>query len=170
MRTPLLEGGEDTFDPLVRATGNRRRLLDWRHMTLGGFHHFAIQVRDLPAAERFYAGLLGLRVLRRWPCSDEQRAAGRGGERSLWLALGAAEAGGFLALEACEGEPAPAPFRDGRPGLHLLALRIGAGERAAWEARLAAAGVEVVHRSPFTLYVRDPEGNRVGLSHWPDER
>lgn len=138
-------------------------------MTPAGLHHFAIQVRDLAAAERFYAGLLGLRVLRRWPWSAGHLAAGRAGERSLWLALGAAAADGFLALEACEGEPAPAPFRDGRPGLHLVALRIGAGERGAWEERLAAAGVEIVHRSPFTLYVRDPEGNRVGLSHWPDE-
>jgi hypothetical protein len=37
-----------------------------------------------------------------------------------------------------------------------------------WEERLHAGGVEVVHRTRWTLYVRDPEGNRVGLSHHPE--
>ena len=44
----------------------------------GGVHHFAIQVRDLVAAERFYCGVLGLAVVRRWPAPG-------GGERSLWV-------------------------------------------------------------------------------------
>jgi catechol 2,3-dioxygenase-like lactoylglutathione lyase family enzyme len=127
-----------------------------------GFHHLAIQVRDLPGAERFYCGVLGLPVLRRWPWPD-----GRPGERSIWAALGAD--GSFLALEACEGGRDPQQFRDGRPGLHLLALRIERAEREAWEQRLAAAGAPVVHRSAYTLYVLDPEGNRVGLSHHPRE-
>jgi len=123
------------------------------------FHHLAIQVADLAACERFYTGVLGLAVLRRWPAEG-------GGERSLWLGLG----DGFLALERADaGPPAASAWRDGRPGLHLLALRIAAGERAAWEERLRSAGVPVVHRSPHTLYVRDPEGNRIGLSHWPEE-
>ena len=125
-----------------------------------GFHHLAIQVQDLPAAEAFYCGVLGLRIAERWPWPD-----GRPGERSLWVALGA----GFLALEVCEDEPDRAPFKDGRAGLHLVALRIEAGERALWERQLAEKGVAVVHRSRFTLYVQDPEGNRVGLSHYPHE-
>lgn len=122
-------------------------------------HHLAIQVRDLARAERFYVDVLGLRVLRRWPWDD-----GRAGERSLWLSLG--DEASFLALESCEGEPPPRPFRDPLPGLHLFALRIGKQDRAAWEQRLGAA---IVHRTRFTLYLQDPEGNRVGLSHHPDE-
>lgn len=123
------------------------------------FHHLAIQVADLAACERFYREVLGLPVLRRWPAEG-------GGDRSVWLAVG----DGFLALERAGGATGPAaPWRDGLPGLHLLALRIGPGERATWEERLRSAGVEVVHRSPHTLYVRDPEGNRIGLSHWPEE-
>jgi hypothetical protein len=27
----------------------------------------------------------------------------------------------------------------------------------------------VAHRTRFTIYLRDPEGNRIGLSHWPFE-
>lgn len=123
------------------------------------FHHLAIQVADLAACERFYTEVIGLPVLRRWPAEG-------GGDRSVWLSVGE----GFLALERA-GAPAgaEAPWRDGRPGLHLLALRIGPGERTAWEERLRRAGVAVVHRSAHTLYLRDPEGNRVGLSHWPEE-
>lgn len=123
-----------------------------------GFHHLAVQCADLAACERFYRDVLGLEVLRRWPRPE-------GGDRSVWLGV----AGGFIALERADEAPAPGPWRDGRPGLHLVALAIAPGERARWEERLAARGVEVVHRTRWTLYVRDPEGNRIGLSHWPHD-
>jgi catechol 2,3-dioxygenase-like lactoylglutathione lyase family enzyme len=130
-------------------------------------HHLAIQVHDLPRCERFYREVLGLPLLRRWPREG-------GGDRAVWLGLGD---GAFLALERLEpgpgatpdATPRPPPWRDGRPGYHLLALAIGVGERTAWEARLAAAGVPVVHRTRWTSYVLDPEGNRLGLSHHPED-
>lgn len=111
--------------------------------------------------ERFYTELLGLPCLRRWP------AAGGQGERSVWLSLGAES---FLALERCDGDPLGRAFDDVAPGLHLVALTIAASERGAWRARLVEAGVPVVRETDFTLYVQDPEGNRVGLSHWPVPR
>jgi len=101
-------------------------------------------------------------VLRRWPWED-----GRPGERAVWLSVGAGEE--FLALESCDVDRLPTPFRDPHGGLHLLALRITAAERAGWEQKLAALGVEIVHRTRWSLYVRDPEGNRIGLSHFPHE-
>jgi catechol 2,3-dioxygenase-like lactoylglutathione lyase family enzyme len=122
------------------------------------FHHLALQCADLAACERFYREVLGLEVLRRWPREE-------GGDRSVWLRLG----DGFLALEQAEEPPPPSAFRSGRGGLHLVALSIGAGERARWEARLEALGVPIVHRTRWTLYLRDPEGNRVGLSHHPED-
>lgn len=126
-----------------------------------GHHHLAIQVKDLAVAERFYAEALGLPVVRRWPFDD-----GRAGERSIWISVGQGEE--FIALEACDVERPPTPFRDPHGGLHLLALRIRASDRGGWERRLAALGVEIVHRTRWTLYLRDPEGNRIGLSHYPD--
>ncbi len=122
------------------------------------FHHFAIQCADLPACERFYRDVLGLPVLRRWPAEG-------GGERSVWLGVG----DGFLALERASARQQPGPWRDGEAGFHLAAFRIGREERATWEARLAALGVPVVHRTRWTLYVRDPEGNRIGLTHYPED-
>ncbi len=106
--------------------------------------------------------MLGLAVLRRWPREG-------GGDRSVWLAVGEGEAG-FLALERADAAAARrAPWRDGTAGLHLIALRIAPGERHAWEDRLEAAGVLVVHRTRWTIYFHDPEGNRIGLTHHPHD-
>jgi glyoxylase I family protein len=123
----------------------------------GGVHHLAIAVRDLEATAAFYQTVLGLPVLRRWPATD-----GGSVDRSLWLDLGG---GAFLALERSAGQPAARD--DQTPGLQVVALRIERDARADWEARLASAGVAVVHRTAYTIYLRDPEGNRLGLSHWP---
>lgn len=124
----------------------------------GGVHHVAIGVRDLPRCEAFYTGVLGLPVVRRWPAADGPD------DRSVWLDLGR---GAFLALEHVTGAAAASVPGD-RPGYLMVALAIPPAGRGAWEARLHAAGVSVVHRTDYTLYVADPEGNRVGLSHWPD--
>lgn len=126
-----------------------------------GPHHLAVQVTDLAAAERFYHGVLGLPVVQRWKYGD-----GRPGERALWLQAGPDT---FVALEHCTA-PAPATeFKDPQARLHLFALRIASQDRAAWEQKLRAAGVEIAHRSRWTLYVRDPDGNRIGLSHHPHD-
>jgi glyoxylase I family protein len=132
----------------------------------GGVHHVAIAVRDLEAVEAFYVGVLGLPILRRWPMTG--KAAGdQTRDRSVWLDLGS---GAFLALErAADSEVARGAAPAERlHGYLMIALRIARAARPDWEARLAAAGVAVVHRTDHTLYVADPEGNRIGLSHWPD--
>ena len=120
-------------------------------------HHIAVKVADLARAEAFYVSVLGLPVLRRWPTPDG------GGERSLWLDLGS---GAFLAVERAEQASRAKP--EGAPGIHVVALGIARGERDAWVERLAAAGHPVYQQTDYTLYVRDPEGNRVALSHWPE--
>jgi len=109
-------------------------------------HHLAIQVHGLELVRDFYVRVLGLRELR------------RPREGAVWLDCG----GAVLMLEQVEGEPVEEAFRTTRAGLHLLALAIP--DREAWEKRLLAHGVEIVERTTHTLYVRDPEGNRVGLS------
>lgn len=123
-------------------------------MTGPALHHLALLVEDLPAAEAFYHGVLGLPVERRWTEDD-------GGLRSVWLTLGT----GRLMLERSE---AGATRRDDAGGgWHLLALAMPPESREGWRTRLAEAGHPVDAETEHTLYVRDPEGNRVALSSWP---
>jgi glyoxylase I family protein len=145
-------------------------------MKTTGIHHFAIKVRNLAASERFYCGVLGLTVIKRWP------AATGHGERSVWLDTGD-PAQTFLALEvvadvnddgnddshenAIHDVPAGTMVPESA-GHHLVALRILPDQRATYETRLTAAGVAISHRTAYTIYFTDPEGNRLGLSHHPD--
>lgn len=124
------------------------------------FHHLALQVVDLPAMERFYRDLFELPVLQRWP-------DGQGGERSVWLGLEE----GFVALEKAPAGAHPLPggdFADARVGYYVFALRIPLAERTAWEARLSAAGIAIERRTAYSLFFRDPEGNRLAVSHHPE--
>ena len=114
-------------------------------------HHLAVVVGDLARAEAFYGGFLGLPVVRRqegW---------------SIWFGL---EDGTFLAVEkAAEDSPRR---HDQAPGWHCIAFAIAKADREGWRARTAAHGLAVERESAFTLYVRDPDGNLVALSHHPD--
>jgi glyoxylase I family protein len=110
-------------------------------------HHVALRCADLARAEAFYHRVLGLPVLAR---HDDERGA----PRSSWLSLGG---GAVLMLErALRGAGAEAGTG------HLLALAVDDLDR--WALRLAAAGVAIDDRSAATLYLRDPDGHRVGLS------
>lgn len=119
-------------------------------------HHLAVVVEDLDRAERFYGGVLGLPVITR---HDDALGA----PRAVWLGLAG---GAFLALErAGAGGPRRA---DDAPGWHCVALGIPRDEREAWRIRLEAAGHPIERSSVYTLYVRDPDGCLVALSHHPD--
>ena len=114
-------------------------------------HHVALQVIDLPRAEAFYHGALALPVVTR-------HADAQGQLRSVWLDLGH---GTILMLEK-----ASTPHHVGA-GWHLVALTIEPGARTAVEAALAKRQVPITGRTDYSLYVEDPEGNRVAFSHYP---
>jgi glyoxylase I family protein len=123
-----------------------------------GLHHVALRCVELEKCVDFYRGVLGLEVLRRWP--------GEGGvERSVWLSTGP----GFLALERASEPAASGAFEDTPAGWQVVALRIPRADRAQWEERLGRSGVTLARRTPFSIFFQDPEGNRVALSHWPEE-
>lgn len=110
-------------------------------------HHLALRTRHLDRLEAFYVGLLGLPVRSR-------------SERGVWLDAG----GTILMLEHAEvGESEPSAGSK-----ELVCFAIAPSERAAWEEALHRAGVPVEGTTQFTMYFRDPEGRRVGLSHHPD--
>ncbi|PYQ15366.1 MAG: glyoxalase [Acidobacteria bacterium] len=108
-------------------------------------HHVALRVTDCSRSADFYSGLLGLPELRRFP--------GEGGPRAVWVRAGEA----VVMLErALKGAGA-----DEGSG-HVLVFAVQ--ELAAWEARLREAGIPIDDRTAYTLYVRDPDGHRIGLS------
>lgn len=111
-------------------------------------HHLALRTRDVAKLSRFYEEALGLVVTKRT------------GERSVWLAAGDA----IVMIEAAESaEPAvPAGTME-----LTAAFAIDPGDRARVEERLAKAGAAIEARTAFTLYVRDPDGRRIGLSAYP---
>lgn len=130
-----------------------------RAMDVQGFHHVAIQARDIEKVTAFYRDLLGFPELTRHHRPD-------GSVRSIWVGV---PGGAFLAIEAAGAEPEATPFRHERPGLLMLAFRIARAERARAVETFARAGVPLEHETKWTLYVRDPEGNRVALSHHPED-
>jgi catechol 2,3-dioxygenase-like lactoylglutathione lyase family enzyme len=128
-------------------------------MRVQGFHHLAIQVRDLERTAAFYREVLGFPEQVRHRRPD-------GSVRSIWLAL---PTEGFLALEQVSGPTPAAPFSHESPGLHVLAFRVSRDSRTALLSELAGRGIPVVKQSRWTVYVQDPEGNRIGLSHHPED-
>jgi catechol 2,3-dioxygenase-like lactoylglutathione lyase family enzyme len=113
-------------------------------------HHLALRTRDVEPLEAFYAGVLGLDCVR------------RDGTRSVWLAIGDA----VLMIErADDAEPAPDPR-----SMELVALAArDVAERDAIEARLRERDVAIEARTAHTIYFRDPDGRRVGVSTYPLE-
>ena len=113
-------------------------------------HHLALRTRDVDALEAFYAGVLGLDGVR------------RDGTRSVWLPIGDA----MLMIErAEESEPSTDP---GSMELVAFAAQDEA-ERDAIEERLRVRDVVVEARTAHTIYFRDPDGRRVGVSTYPLE-
>lgn len=110
-------------------------------------HHLAFRTRDVARLERFYTLVLGLLVLR------------RNQERSVWLDA----AGTILMLEQREEDEPGVPAN----GMDLVCFGIAASERAAIEERLSNAGIAIEGRTAYSLYFRDPDGRRVGVSSYP---
>src|SRR5690606_5402605 len=106
-------------------------------------HHLALRTSDLASLERFYGEVLGLPITRRQ------------GERSTWLDA----SGTIVMLERRDAGEPPIP-----PGSQeLVAFELDSISQRDLADRLAAAHVPIEARTASTLYVRDPDGRRVGL-------
>ena len=117
-------------------------------------HHIALGARDVDAVAAFYRDVFELEEL-------DQHLDDGGHLRSIWLDLG----GCILMVEKTR-KVRPAVEGVGA-GPFLLALSIEPDERVAMEERLEARGSSIESRTEFTSYARDPEGNRVAVSHYP---
>jgi catechol 2,3-dioxygenase-like lactoylglutathione lyase family enzyme len=119
-----------------------------------GVSELVLEVVDLEAAERFYAGVLGLPVVERWEHRD-----------AIWLMAGRRTRIGLWKPQV--------GVAGGRGGLHVhFALHLRDEAYDAAVARLRAHGYEPEEHD-FGLcgdsraaYVSDPDGNVVELWTW----
>jgi catechol 2,3-dioxygenase-like lactoylglutathione lyase family enzyme len=119
-----------------------------------GVSELVLEVVDLAASEAFYAGVLGLPVVDRWPARD-----------AIWVMAGERTRIGLwrpqVGLEGSRG------------GVHVhFALHIADADYDAAVARLRAAGLEIAeHAFPTrphsrSAYAHDPDGHLVELWTW----
>lgn len=115
-----------------------------------GVNELVLEALDLDAAERFYAGVLGLPVVLR-------------SENRVWLMAGAQTRIGLWAPQV--------GIAEGRGGVHVhFALHIAEADYGAAVARLREHGFDP-HEEDFgesgrAVYVTDPDGNVVELWTW----
>jgi catechol-2,3-dioxygenase len=110
-------------------------------------HHLAFRTHDLARLENFYVSVVGLAVVERHT------------PRSVWLRAGET----LLMLETATPDEPEYP----RESLDLVAFALPSDARADTLKRFAQHGVAVEASTAFTLYVRDPDGRRIGLSSYP---
>ncbi len=107
-------------------------------------HHLAFRATNVATTVAFYRDVLGLNVIR----SDE---------RSTWLASGAV----VIMIEPREANE---PSRN--EDLDLVAFATTNEERRNWPERMTSMGLTIEGETEKTLYLRDPDGRRVGLSSY----
>jgi catechol 2,3-dioxygenase-like lactoylglutathione lyase family enzyme len=117
-----------------------------------GVSELVLEVVDLEASERFYAGVLGLPVVDRWP-----------GREAIWVMAGERTRIGLWRPQV--------GLAGGRGGLHVhFALHIAETDYDAAVERLRAQGMEIeeiaFEGAGRSVYVDDPDGNVVELWTW----
>jgi catechol-2,3-dioxygenase len=117
-------------------------------------HHVALGAHDVEGVAGFYRDVLDLELIARHAATD-------GSLRSVWLRTGAV----VLMVERTEAELRRVEGVGAGP--FLLAFVVSREERAEVEARVERAGERVEARTEHSSYFRDPEGNRVAVSHYP---
>jgi catechol 2,3-dioxygenase-like lactoylglutathione lyase family enzyme len=119
-----------------------------------GVSELVLEVVDLAASEAFYAGVLGLPVVERWPNRE-----------AIWVMAGDRTRIGLWRPQV--------GLERGRGGVHVhFAMHIDETDYDAAVAGLRAKGVEVAEhafgadRHSRAAYVNDPDGHLVELWTW----
>lgn len=110
-------------------------------------HHLAFRSGDVPRLVAFYTGIFGFPTQKPFD------------GRSAWLAIG----DGVLMLEAAlRGEP-----EIPRESLECAVFATDVAGRDAFRASCIKNAIPLDGETAFTTYIRDPDGRRVGVSHYP---
>jgi len=117
-------------------------------------NHIALKTQSLENLSSFYHEVLELSEIDRKYDDDKKL-------RSVWFDL----SGSMLMIEKSKASPSDEEVC----GWHLLALTIKPDERQTWLDKLSKNKITVESETDYSLYFRDPDGNRVCLSHYPNE-
>jgi glyoxylase I family protein len=110
-------------------------------------HHVAFRTKDLPRLLGFYTESFGFSVV-------------RSTDSGVWLDAG----GAILMLERASPEEPDVPLGS----MEIVVFAMAATERASYVEKLAVRGVAIEGETGFSIYFRDPDGRRLGLSHFPE--
>ena len=118
-------------------------------MKLEGIHHISAITGDAPRNVEFYAGTMGMRLVKKTVNQDDPGV--------YHLFYGDEKGSPGFDLTFFE-YPGAAPGRAGAGMVHQVAFRVGSDESLDfWRERLGAAGIETL-RGEGTLDFQDPEG------------
>jgi glyoxalase family protein len=124
-------------------------------MRLEGIHHVTAITADAPRNVEFYAGLLGLRLVKKTVNQDDP---------TVYHLFYADEVGSYGSDITFFEYPGARRGRAGAGMVHRVAWRVASGEALDfWEERLGGAGVES-ERTGDRLLFRDPEGLELELA------
>ena len=113
-------------------------------------HHLAFRTDQVEELERFYRDVVGLEAPPGAPHAEDR----------VWLRAGAT----WVMIERrTESEPVLP-----RRSMDLVAFAIRSIEKEAFLEKLLCVGVAVEQETDFTVYFRDPDGRRVGVSRYPE--
>jgi catechol 2,3-dioxygenase-like lactoylglutathione lyase family enzyme len=117
-------------------------------------HHLAVGSPDVEQLADFYRDVFSLAEIRRHSYPD-------GSLRSIWLDVH----GTILMIEHTNAD---ATTIEGIvPGPFLLAFRVAEENYDLFLTRLRDRDIEIEDQTGHTSYFRDPEGNRLAVSHYP---
>ncbi|MGM0554746.1 MAG: VOC family protein [Myxococcota bacterium] len=117
-------------------------------------HHLAIGSSNVERLASFYREIFSLPELERYTYAD-------GSLRSIWLDVN----GTILMIE--HTREAPRSVDGVASGPFLLAFRIIEENFDAFLTTLQENRIEIEDQTEHTSYFRDPEGNRLAVSHYP---
>ncbi len=116
-------------------------------------HHIALRTRSVEALSEFYERLFALRRVRTQP-------------RSVWLSRS-----GPSSIETpvlmIERADRPKERPPSKSSYDFLAFLLPRDERAKFRRRLRRLQVVIEEETKHTLYFRDPDGRRIGVSDYP---
>ncbi len=118
-------------------------------------HHIAITTPEPEGLSRFYETILNQKR-----CYKRENDSGL--TESVWL-----QTDGTILMFERSTLPVDSKtdeFPDKKMGYHLLSFQADFNTTDELESWLTSKSVEIEHRSNYTIYFRDPDGNRIGFT------